>query len=224
MDKYVFVDLETTSTDPWRGDILEGCMILTDTEYEEKDRIIFKCKPQDDTEWDEEAFKIHNINFVDAQSYPSRREAALKVLLFLAKHEITQHNTKMVIQANPNKWVDKNGQWTTPNFDKRFLEEMFKKEQLNYALEKYFPLKVYNHKDTAENGTVLNLWYSLNYHGFKKKSLAEACRVAGFELTDHHNCQHDTLALLHCWRYFESMGVKFSNKADKQQRDMGSFL
>ena len=183
----VFVDFETTSLDPWKGDILTGHMILTDDNYEIKDELEIRIKPSPNTEWSEESALIHGIDRKATSDWNTRLRVCGELLQWFSQNlEADYTQNKLIMMANPNGWWSE-GVYHIPWFDWNFLFSMYWKENLMFALQKYFT------QQSCET-----LWYKAKQHKIKP-NLKDISEYLGVQL-DHHDAKSDTYALYECWK------------------------
>lgn len=194
-EKVLFMDMETTGTDPWNHDPIDTSYIVTDTEYKEIDRIRIRNAPDFLSYWGVEAEKVHRITREEASSWQSRKEACLETIRFFESNDISPLNTYLVIMANPNSWWDKKKKekvfgW----FDWSFLFSMFWKEDLIWLFRRHIVMDPHHNVQT--------LWTYLKR--FKiDKNIKAACDYMGHDFTDHHDSMADTEALIECWKFFQ---------------------
>jgi DNA polymerase III epsilon subunit-like protein len=119
-----YCDVETSGFDPIRNDVISLALVVTDRELNVKGEFYETAKPEFNKFYSEEAEKIHGFRQRDMYKFQSRRQLCENLLKFLKpfKSEINV----------PNLFV----QHALGQFDYKFIEWAFRKEELQYELWK----------------------------------------------------------------------------------------
>ena len=72
---YCILDVETTSKDPWRGEILSLGAIIANERLEKLDEIELKCRPLNYYHWDKESEEYHKISIKESLRFPDPDES-----------------------------------------------------------------------------------------------------------------------------------------------------
>jgi DNA polymerase III epsilon subunit-like protein len=120
--KYIFLDVETTSFDPIRGDVISLGAIVTDSSHNELGAFYTTVKPDMNKFISDDALAVSGFSRDDLLTFKPRREAVKDFMWFLKPH----------LDIFPQIMVSH----TVNGFDYRFIDWMFRKEELNYKLYK----------------------------------------------------------------------------------------
>ena len=181
MNKHYFIcDLETTGFDPIRNDVIEICIIVTDSNRVPINEFYSKVKPPiiNNITWSESAEKVHGISVESLEHEPSRRDVCIKLLNFLKPYKDPDNFPQpFVFHANGF-------------FDFNFLEWMYRKETLEYSFWKMFSV----------NKAVSTIKLARAETAHNSHGLAVWAERLGFDLK-HHSAQSDTLCCLKIYDY-----------------------
>lgn len=122
MEKLLFIDTETTGTDPMQHGVIQiAGMVIIDDEVKEK--FDYKIKPFSKDVIDEKALEITRTNradlFDETRLYPRKA--------YLAFVEVLESYVDKFVSKDKFQFVGYNA-----NFDMRFLREFFRKNSDNY--------------------------------------------------------------------------------------------
>lgn len=175
--KYLFfLDLETTGFDPIRNDVLTLCVVVTDLDCKPVATFYEKCRPKIDKFVTDESCKIHGFSRQQMAKFPPRIETLKKLLWFLNDYRTPDQYENLIFHANGN-------------FDWRFLEWCFRKEDLHFSLWKMFDHRFLH--------STLKMARAA---GYSKNKLSDWAERLGFDL-DHHNAKSDTECCVEIYKY-----------------------
>jgi len=174
LDKLLFFDLETTSTDIFQAEIIEGFFL--DSLGKE-----YHMKSQVDT-WSDEAQKIHKISQAKMQSYPQKAIAHIKAYNWLEKYE---HDYLWICYSNPKNI------YGHINYDRGVLINSFLEMDIDFTIDKI--LSVY---DLAVEASKRSLFAPIKGSKGRISYSQENVYKALFnESYNAHNAKEDVLAM-----------------------------
>jgi DNA polymerase III epsilon subunit-like protein len=118
----IYVDVETTNFDPIRGDITSIGVVVTDNSFSVLDQFYSTVKPELNKFTSDEALTVSGFTRAALMLHKPRREACIDIMKFL-KPFLSEHPQLMVSH-------------TVNGFDWRFVDWMFRKEDLNWNIYK----------------------------------------------------------------------------------------
>lgn len=118
----IFFDLETTGFDPIRNDVTSIGCIVTDEKVNVLDKFYIEVRPDINKFTSLDALVVSGFTIDQLKNFPSRKEALITLLNFLSNHE--------------SSWPHVSVSHSINNFDFKFLDWCFRKENINYSLYK----------------------------------------------------------------------------------------
>ena len=197
-----FCDLETTGTNVFSAEIIEGYFICTDTELNVIGTFHLRCRP---TEWSHEAYLVHQIPKHIADNYPLFKDCYNDLLDWFNVNKIDEF------------WCHTNAHMfgKVTHFDYAILKmQLFDVNQGEY-------FKMHNKKVYSTHSLCKLLKDRFN---FSSLSLDSICSVLGIKLK-HHDCKSDAEACLEITKRLlpltdretvKTLGVKYDTIEDDQ--------
>jgi len=180
---FLVCDVEATSANPLNAQLLTGCFMLCDSDFDIVDRLDLKARPRF---WDkeaEEASSIHGITLAKANTFPAFNDAMETLKIWLDSIPPSH----FVAHANRNIF----GKFST--YDYAVLtSNLFDYKFSHYSLYRSAPRKLI--LSTHSLAKFLSIDSALDL-----KSLANKL---GVELSEHHDAQADAMA---CYEIFKKL-------------------
>lgn len=173
----IFNDVETTGFCPVRNDVVSAAFIVTDKKLDIKDKFYIEVRPEFNKFYSERAEEIHGFNKEKLKTFMPRKEACIKILTFLKPFKDPKSNPRpFIFHANRN-------------FDYKFIDQMFRKESLQYSLWK-----------VIEGGNLISTLKMARAANYKSNKLSEWASRLGVDLI-HHNAMSDTNTCLEIYKH-----------------------
>lgn len=192
MANKVFIDLESTGKDPLYHEPLEIGVIITTQKLEIIKKCVFKCKPLNFDNWQEEAEEKHKISLGTAVFYPHPLETCNRILEMFEEFS----------DGEIYEWVDHSRAfYNSGGYDFPLFENMFRNQGLSMKLNRYVSI---NKRESTINIAIKK--------GYKKNDLKTWSKRIGFEL-DHHNVMSDTMCCFYLYKFFKS-GKRYTEQGE----------
>jgi DNA polymerase III epsilon subunit-like protein len=175
ISKYVFLDLETTGFDPIRNDVTSMGAIITDSSRIVLDELYTTARPDINKFTSDEALNISGFSKAQLLLHKPQREACIDLMKFLKPH----------LEEFPLMMVSH----TSNNFDWRFLDWMFRKQDLNF--------KIYKALRHDYQQSTIKMGRSAGYDGNKLNQWAERLSLT----FNHHNALDDARMCLEVHKF-----------------------
>ncbi len=183
-NQYVAVlDCETTGFDPVGCDPIAWSVIITGQDLQIIDQREFYARPLSKRYWSEDAVKIHGITWDRAARFPHQRETCIEMLNFLVPYKHPENLPILFVFHAKN------------NFDWKFAEWMFRKQELQYSFWRVF-----------HHGYRLSTISFAEQMGYTGNGLAEWARRLGMTAShQHHDAKSDSVMCLEVLKHLCSL-------------------
>lgn len=146
---YLFVDIESTGFDPIRNDVTSLGAIITDSSLSEMGSFYTTVKPDMNKFISDDALKVSGFSLANLMIHTEQRDACILFMKFL----------KPYLEYFPLTMVSH----TVNNFDWRFVDWLFRKQELNFSLYKalrhdYQESTIKLGRDAGHSTNKLNEW------------------------------------------------------------------
>lgn len=162
---YIFLDVETTGFDPIRNDVTSIGVVVTDHSHVVLSEFYTTVKPEINKFTSEDALIVSGFSKETLLSHKPQREACIDFMKFL----------KPYLETFPQKMISH----TVNGFDWRFVDWLFRKQELNYNL-----YKVIGHENQE---STIKIARELGYSNNKLSDWGNRLSIS-FE---HHNALED---------------------------------
>lgn len=182
-----FVDLETTSLEYLRGDILTWSCIITSDDLSIISKKTFKGRVERNSWWSHEAEKIHGISYQKCITWQPQAEMLQDIFDFYTQWPLM-------------KWVDHSRRmFGHVSFDLGFAMMAFHRYLDHYMFYKF-----------ADSDNYESTWNLAAKHGIKavdgNRRLDSLCERYGIDLK-HHDSESDVMACYELYKIFNSERV-----------------
>lgn len=174
------IDLEATTKEPGRGDILTLYVIQADTKLNITNKKLFTFKPEFLTKWESEAEKVHGITKQNAIQFQDRKDSFIQFLDFCGKDSIFYCHAYPIYGA-------------LDLYDYQYCLHYAWFYGLVSRFENVFPESLVRTAQRKDKGFQRQL-------GLKSQKLNHWAEFLNFKL-DHHNPESDALCLLEIIKY-----------------------
>ena len=174
---YLFADIESTGFDPIRNDVTSIGAIVTDSSLNELAAFYTTVKPDLNKFVSDEALQVSGFSRANLMIHTSQREACILFMKFL----------KPYLEQFPMMMVSH----TVNNFDWRFIDWLFRKQELNYSL--YKALR-YDYQEST-----IKLGRDAGYPTNKLNEWADRLKLN----FNHHNAMDDARMCLEIYRHLK---------------------
>ncbi len=168
-------DIECTSWDIHGGDLISSAMVEILEDYALGRSEIFYSRPRGSKYFTDKAAEIHGISYWQAQTFPDAKDSCLNMMEWLSP----------LLPKFPLKMI----QHAAGNFDFRWMESHFKKEDFQSSFWKAFK------KEDTESTLYMAKRQLVH---LKDHKLPTICEHYSIEL-DHHNALSDAKACAKIW-------------------------
>lgn len=177
-----FTDVETTSLDTFRGDIISYSAILTDDDLNIVDKINTNGRVEDNSDWSDEAEVVHGISYNEARSFQPQMDMLNQISEFYTRY------TKF-----PIKWVD--------HARLMFGHASFDFNHTFFSYDRY--LDIFKFRKFAIRSNYESTVHLAINRGIKNRKLNDLCNQFGIKL-EHHNAESDVMACYELYKIFKT--------------------
>lgn len=174
----VFLDVETTGFDPIKNDVTSLGAIITDSSLNEVGSFYTTVKPDMNKFISDDALKVSGFSLANLMIHTEQRDACILFMKFL----------KPYLECFPLTMVSH----TVNNFDWRFIDWMFRKQELNFSL--YKALR-YDYQEST-----IKLGRDAGYPTNKLNEWADRLNLS----FNHHNALDDAKMCLEIYRHLKN--------------------
>lgn len=178
------IDCETTGFDPIGCDPIVLSIIIADHNLNELSKKTFKARPFSKKYWGKGAEEIHGIPWKEAEYFPTQRETCMQILNFLVPYKHSENKPILFVSHDKN------------NFDWKFTEWLFRKQDLQYSFWKVF-----------HHGYKISTIQFADVMGYTGNGLAEWARRLDVKLK-HHDAESDARASYEVLKYLCQLSHK----------------
>ncbi|MDR3113364.1 MAG: 3'-5' exonuclease [Endomicrobium sp.] len=197
MSKIIYIDTETTGTNPVKQDVLQVAALVEIGGQIVSEFEIF-CQPYDYSAIDPKALEITGFKISDIKEWHKPADAYRQFTEFLSKYVDKYNKADKFIPAGQNVLFDLEflHSWVAKSGDKYFG---------SYVSRNYIDLRVFT--------VAARAWGLLQCENVKLETICAAC---GVELTAAHNAMADIKATRECLLKFRKMFEHFKETDIKQ--------
>ena len=165
----IYSDVETTGFCPIRNDVVSIALIVANENMEIQDKFCETVRPDFNKFYSEDAEKIHGFTKRKMKKFQDPRSLCINILNFLKPFKDEGDFPQLFISHSIGQ------------FDYRFVEWLFRKQELQWSLWKV--LDQSKQRSTIKAGRA---------RGYKTNKLDEWAKRLGFDL-QHHSAESDTM-------------------------------
>lgn len=174
---YFFIDIESTGFDPIRNDVTSLGAIVTDSSLNELNAFYTTVKPDMNKFVSDEALSVSGFTRANLMIHTPQRDACIAFMKFL----------KPYVELFPQIMVTH----SLNNFDWRFVDWLFRKQELNYSLYKILR---YDYQEST-----IKMGRDAGYQTNKLNEWADRLNMT----FNHHNALDDARMCLEIYRHLK---------------------